>query len=100
MTRESDLGDVAAMLEADQRFHLGLVALGDNELLTDTVERIRNRTRLYSLPRLATQPPLEVSVGEHHLILDAVERGDMEACERLTRQHIMRTRAAWVPSAE
>lgn len=55
-------GDVVGFLEADRRFHLGLLQLCGNRRLVATVAAMRDQTRLYGLEHLrnggfSTTPP-------------------------------------------
>lgn len=46
-------GDLIAYVEADTRFHLGLLALAGNAHLVEVVGDLRKRSRLYGLTALA-----------------------------------------------
>ncbi|MFD0448742.1 GntR family transcriptional regulator [Streptomyces indonesiensis] len=59
-------GDVVGFLEADRRFHLGLLQLCGNRRLVTTVAAMRDQTRLYGLEALAergfsTAPPMSTT---------------------------------------
>lgn len=74
-------------MEADRRFHLGLLALDGNALLVELVADLRSRTQLHGLAPLAGEQ-LADTAGEHHELLDAVRRGDPPAAAALMRTHI------------
>ncbi|MEU6673942.1 GntR family transcriptional regulator [Streptomyces sp. NPDC046853] len=94
-------GDVVGFLDADRRFHLGLLELCGNRRLVSTVAAMRDQTRLYGLEALAEQGTLDNSAHEHREILDAITRDDTEGLERLMRQHLEHTRSDWAkPDAE
>lgn len=91
-------GDVVGFLEADRRFHLGLLDMCGNRRLVATVVAMRDQTRLYGLEALAARGVLDRSAREHHDILEAVARGDMDGLERLIRHHLRHTRSDWAQS--
>jgi DNA-binding GntR family transcriptional regulator len=88
-------GDLVGFLENDRDFHLELLAIGGNELLVDTVSKLRVRTRLYGLPHLERDRRLMRSAEEHLDIVDALGRGDATAAEELMRKHIGHVRELW-----
>ncbi len=51
----AEAGDLIAYIDADQRFHLGLLALAGNAHLVEVVRDLRRRSRLYGLTALAEQ---------------------------------------------
>ncbi|WP_320775644.1 GntR family transcriptional regulator [Streptomyces sp. CRN 30] len=93
-------GDVVAFLDADRRFHAGLLRLGGNRRLVDTVLSLRDRTRLYGLDALARHGMLDHSAHEHHDMLDAVAAGDAERLEEIVRHHLLHTRSDWAEPDE
>jgi DNA-binding GntR family transcriptional regulator len=93
-------GDVIGYLDADRRFHLGLVGLTGNQLLVETVADLRTRTRLFGLSRLAANGGLLASAREHTRLLAALGRGDRAAVEELMRGHLRHTRGSWAGRAE
>lgn len=87
-------GDVRGYVEADRRFHLGLLALDGNGLLLELVADLRSRTQLHGLAPLAGAP-LAHTAGEHHELLDAVRRGDPGTAAALMRTHIAHVADRW-----
>lgn len=88
-------GDVVAFLDADRRFHAGLLRLCGNRRLVDTVLSLRDQTRLYGLDALARHGMLDHSAREHHDMLDAVAAKDPERLEEAVRRHLRHTRSDW-----
>ncbi|MBU6529727.1 GntR family transcriptional regulator [Streptomyces sp. NPDC057245] len=88
-------GDVVAFLDADRRFHAGLLRLCGNRRLVDTVLSLRDQTRLYGLDALARHGTLDASAREHHAMLDAVAAGDTGRLEEAVRHHLRHTRSDW-----
>jgi len=88
-------GDLIAYVEADVRFHLGLLALAGNEHLVEVVGGLRKRSRLYGLQALAEAGRLEASAGEHLEILDALAARDEEAVRAVMTRHLGHVRGLW-----
>jgi DNA-binding GntR family transcriptional regulator len=88
-------GDLIAYVEADIRFHLGLLALAGNEHLVEVVGDLRKRSRLYGLHALVEAGRLEASAEEHLEILDALVAGDEEAVRAVMTRHLGHVRGLW-----
>jgi DNA-binding GntR family transcriptional regulator len=75
-------------VEYNERFHDLVVSAADNERLVETIRRTR---AYYFNHRIAAvysaQEIVDASDG-HRAIADAVRRGDGDAAERLTREHV------------
>ncbi|MGC0367517.1 DNA-binding GntR family transcriptional regulator [Rhodococcus sp. 27YEA15] len=87
--------DLLAHVTIDMEFHSGLLALGGNAQLVDTVRSLRARSRIYGLKTLAERGELIPSSHEHAEILDLVEAGDAMGAEALMRRHIGHVRGIW-----
>lgn len=91
MERSPDLEDFIAL---DREFHLTSYSGARTSMLGDTVLRLWNRTQHYR------RAYMRVSLGagdrsvhhEHHLLVSAVRRRDLDECERVLTGHIRRTR--------
>jgi DNA-binding GntR family transcriptional regulator len=88
-------GDLIAYVEADLRFHLGLLALAGNAHLVDVVRDLRRRSRLYGLTALVAQGRLEASAQEHIELLDALLARDAEAVRDVMARHLGHVRGLW-----
>ncbi|GAA3644479.1 GntR family transcriptional regulator [Streptomyces fenghuangensis] len=88
-------GDLIGYLEADRRFHLGLLALAGNSRLVETVGDLRKRSRLYGLTELAEAGALVASAQEHAELLDLMLAGDAAAAEEHMRHHLAHVRSLW-----
>ncbi|WAU84088.1 GntR family transcriptional regulator [Streptomyces sp. Qhu-G9] len=88
-------GDLIAYVEADIRFHLGLLALAGNEHLVEVVGGLRGRSRLYGLHALVEAGRLEASAEEHLEILDALAARDEEAVRAVMTRHLGHVRGLW-----
>ncbi|MEV5755054.1 GntR family transcriptional regulator [Actinoallomurus sp. NPDC052308] len=92
--------DILAYIEADQTFHLELLALAGNAQLVEVVRELRHRSRLYGVPKLAERGELLPSAREHLTLLDVIARGDVEGAEKLMRHHLRHVRGIWAGSAK
>ncbi|MEU5957200.1 GntR family transcriptional regulator [Streptomyces sp. NPDC047525] len=88
-------GDLIAYVEADIRFHLGLLALCGNDHLVEVVGDLRKRSRLYGLQALVDAGRLEASAEEHLEILDALIARDEEAVRAVMTRHLGHVRGLW-----
>lgn len=88
-------GDLIAYVEADIRFHLGLLALCGNDHLVEVVGDLRKRSRLYGLQALVDAGRLEASAEEHLEILDALLARDEEAVRAVMTRHLGHVRGLW-----
>ncbi|MFF8024309.1 GntR family transcriptional regulator [Streptomyces sp. NPDC007896] len=88
-------GDLIAYVEADIRFHLGLLALAGNSHLVEVVGDLRKRSRLYGLNALVEAGRLQDSAEEHLELLDALVDRDPEAVRRVMTRHLGHVRGLW-----
>ncbi|MEV0114272.1 GntR family transcriptional regulator [Streptomyces sp. NPDC050844] len=88
-------GDLIAYVEADIRFHLGLLALSGNDHLVEVVGDLRKRSRLYGLQALVDAGRLEASAEEHLEILDALLDRDEEGVRAVMTRHLGHVRGLW-----
>ncbi|MEV4447943.1 MULTISPECIES: GntR family transcriptional regulator [Streptomyces] len=88
-------GDLIAYVEADIRFHLGLLALAGNAHLVEVVGDLRKRSRLYGLDALVEAGRLQDSAEEHLELLDALVDRDPEAVRRVMTRHLGHVRGLW-----
>jgi DNA-binding GntR family transcriptional regulator len=88
-------GDLIAYVEADMRFHLGLLALAGNAHLVEVVGDLRKRSRLYGLTPLVKSGRLLASAEEHLELLDALIARDEGAVREVMTRHIGHVRGLW-----
>ncbi|GAB2713240.1 GntR family transcriptional regulator [Streptomyces bullii] len=88
-------GDLIAYVEADLRFHLGLLTLAGNDHLVEVVRDLRRRSRLYGLTALAEAGRLEASAEEHLELLDALLAREAEAVRTVMTRHLGHVRGLW-----
>ncbi|WP_328914311.1 MULTISPECIES: GntR family transcriptional regulator [unclassified Streptomyces] len=92
--------DLIGYLEADRRFHLGLLALAGNNHLVEVVSDLRKRSRLYGLNRLDSTGRLVDSAEEHIELLDLMLAGDAAGAEACMRRHLGHIRSLWADGKE
>lgn len=92
--RMEDAADVEEFLHLDRDFHLGSYVEADTALLGDLVLGLWNRTQHYrrAFSLIARSEGDRSIHHEHHLLVDAIRRGDTEDAERVLTGHIRRTR--------
>lgn len=88
-------GDLIAYVDADTRFHLGLLALAGNTHLVEVVADLRGRSRLYGLTALVEAGRLLASAEEHLELLDALLDGDTRAVHTVMTRHLGHVRGLW-----
>ncbi|MFE9448130.1 GntR family transcriptional regulator [Streptomyces sp. NPDC006739] len=88
-------GDLIAYVEADTRFHLGLLALAGNAHLVEVVADLRGRSRLYGLTALVEAGRLLASAEEHLELLDALLERDEKAVHEIMTRHLGHVRGLW-----
>ncbi|QER86968.1 GntR family transcriptional regulator [Streptomyces tendae] len=88
-------GDLIAYVDADRRFHFGLLALAGNGHLVEVVRDLRHRSRLYGLTALAEQGRLRASAEEHLDLLGALLTRDTEAVREVMTRHLGHVRGLW-----
>jgi DNA-binding GntR family transcriptional regulator len=82
------LGTMLELYEANLAFHRELLTLGGNKELVDLITEIRQRTSSAPVSQWRTRARVEQSGREHHLMIDAIDAGDVEELKRLTIRHI------------
>lgn len=86
--------DLPSYLEADSRFHLGLLALAGNEHLVRVVSELRKRTLLFGLAGPERNGGLLVASAQQHIaLLDIMLGGDAAAAREHMREHLAHARS-------
>lgn len=86
--------DVEQFLTLDREFHLSSYAAAETSVLGDTVLRLWNRTQHYrrAFTRVFRSEGDRSVHHEHHLLVHAIRRVDLDEAERVLAGHIRRTR--------
>lgn len=74
---------------ANIAFHSTVVRLGGCRLITDMTENLFLHMRAIREVSMRQENRAEISIREHMAIIDALERRDGEAAERLVRDHTL-----------
>jgi len=85
--RLSDEDEPAVRMEADLAFHLLLCQLSGNSMLVEAWQRLEGRMRVAILNGAAWQAPM-MARARHVPIVEAIERGDVEAAVRVVDEHM------------
>lgn len=80
--------DAENLKELDSEFHNIIYRASGNRLLYKTLAELHRSIKSYRKKSLSVPARLEASVAEHREILDAILRGDADAADRLTSNHI------------
>lgn len=88
-------GDLISYLDADRRFHLGLLAFSNNKRLVAAIDGLRDNTRLYGLKSLSENGTLVASAEEHLPILDALVADAPDRVRELMQHHLRHIRGDW-----
>ena len=77
--------------KANVEFHAAIIAMADNEFLTNQMPIVRMTSQIFTPVALMAVDRVEQAIGEHMRLIKAIQRGDASAAERLSRQHIQNT---------
>lgn len=80
--------NVAAYYEANLQFHWDIVSASQNREICDVYRGLVQKLHLVRLKNLSSDIGMTTSIGEHHKIVDAIRRGDPDACAELMTSHI------------
>jgi DNA-binding GntR family transcriptional regulator len=86
--------ELEEFIALDREFHLSCYDLATTVVLAETVVQLWNRTHSYrrAYMRLARTDPDSSVHHEHHLLVSAIRRRDLDEAERVLAGHIRRTR--------
>jgi DNA-binding GntR family transcriptional regulator len=80
--------DFAAKVEADLGFHVRLCELSGNPMLVESWRHLEGRIRVTIMNRDPEEAPAMMTPGRHAPIIDAVERGDLDAAIAVVEEHM------------
>jgi DNA-binding GntR family transcriptional regulator len=86
-----------AHVRADRDFHAVLLDLAGNPVLTETVLRLRDRSRLYGRGGEHLHDTLAQAATEHEQLVDLVLAGDADGAREVMAHHVGHVRAEWSP---
>ncbi len=91
-------GDFATKLEADLGFHLLLCTLSGNAMLVETWRYLEGRIRVTIMNCETDNAPSMMARARHTPIVDAIERGDVEAARSVVEQHMAAAAEQYAPT--
>ena len=102
LTRLTDTdGDFATRLEADLDFHLQLCRLSGNDMLVEAWRYLEGRIRVTILNCETVDTPISMMARTRHApIVEAIERGDVEAARSVVEQHMAAAAQQYAPDDE
>jgi DNA-binding FadR family transcriptional regulator len=89
---ETDPTDVAAMAEANRRFHETLWLAGHNGTLVDLLRHLHAHLTRYPATTLTREGRWKAVLDEHARLIDAVDAGDARAAADIAEAHMAAAR--------
>ena len=89
----ADADDFATAVTANSVFHAEVAAIGGNAVLAELADIVGRRVQWYY--RMVAPARGHGSWTEHAELIEALEAGDADRAESVTRKHTERTRAAY-----
>jgi DNA-binding GntR family transcriptional regulator len=93
-----DAGDFTTRLEADLGFHLRLCELSGNAVLVEAWRYLEGRIRVTIMNCESVDTPSMMARTRHAPIVDAIERGDVEAARSVIEHHMAAAAQQYAPS--
>src|SRR4029079_19674495 len=94
-------GDFATRLEADLDFHLQLCRLSGNDMLVEAWRYLEGRIRVAIMNCETVDTPISMMARTRHApIVEAIERGDVEAAKSVVEQHMAAAAQQYAPDDE
>jgi DNA-binding GntR family transcriptional regulator len=93
-----DAGDFTTRLEADLGFHLVLCELSGNAVLVEAWRYLEGRIRVTIMNCESVDTPSMMARTRHAPIVDAIERGDVEAARTVIEHHMAAAAQQYAPS--
>jgi len=88
--------DFVAMVAADTNFHDYIFQMSRNKTLRRMINDLRNRCHIIRYSAWSSPGTLRQVMGEHQLIVDAIEARDVEALNELSERHISHGKEAYL----
>ena len=84
----SNRNDAEHQKELDTAFHALIYTATGSRMLSGILSELHKKAKLYRKISLGVESRAEKSIREHREILEAIERRDSTAAERLTQTHV------------
>ena len=91
-------GDFATQLEADLGFHLLLCRLSGNAMLVETWRYLEGRIRVTIMNCETADTPSMMVRARHAPIVEAIERGDVDAARSIVEKHMAAAAQQYAPT--
>jgi DNA-binding GntR family transcriptional regulator len=91
MAEAEAVGDLARLSRLDMNFHFDLLACCTNPYLRAAYELIR-----YQLIALRHRSPISNMVDSHQVLVDALERGDVDGACRMLEAHVLENETRYI----
>ncbi|WP_449278495.1 GntR family transcriptional regulator [Leucobacter sp. GX24907] len=95
MVAAAERADYIGYIEADRRFHLGLLSIIGNQRLLESVENLRDHTRQGGLTQLHSSGQFLRTAEEHFGILEALLANDPDLVGKLMVRHLEHVLDDW-----
>ena len=88
--------DVPEMMELDRKFHELLAAASRNQVLAEVLRVLHSKSQRFWAISLSKSGHMHEVQNEHEAVVEAMERGDLEAAEQAIAEHIISFKNALV----
>jgi DNA-binding GntR family transcriptional regulator len=85
-------GHIEQLYELDTKFHELIYEISGSRIIKHILKDFHNYVKRVRLASLSSLERAEKSVQEHEAILEAITRRDFDAVEKLTNEHVERTK--------
>lgn len=82
-------GDSSASARLNTKFHDCILQASGNQNLFTLFESIKNKVMICRMTSLKDQTKMNIALDEHYGIVDSLEDGSEEECEKLLRTHVL-----------
>lgn len=92
----AESGELLSIIEANDRFHSAVFALAGNTVLSEAIRLHAQKTAPIRFLNVSSKQKMSRSVGEHALIMSALQSDDSERLAQLCGDHLRPTRDAYL----
>lgn len=85
-------GHIEQLYDLDTKFHEKIYDSSGSRIIKHVLRDFHNYVKRVRLASLASEERAEKSIIEHELILEAMIKKDLDAVERLTNEHVLKTK--------
>ncbi|SMY01208.1 GntR family transcriptional regulator [Brevibacterium aurantiacum] len=92
----AESGELLSIIEANDRFHSAVFTLAGNTVLSEAIRLHAQKTAPIRFLNVSSKQKMSRSVGEHALIMSALQSDDSERLAQLCGDHLRPTRDAYL----